>query len=173
MKSSDLRVRRLTASDAPGYRALRLRALHDHPEAFTSSHEEEARKPLATSEQRLSDTTSASFWGAFVDGLLVGSVGLEREQRLKARHKALVIGMYVAPEYARRGIGRALLEHLLAQARASDLALLVLTVTQGNEGAQRLYLDTGFVSYGIEPGAIKVENRLFDKNHMFLQLTAS
>ena len=58
-----------------------------------------------------------------------------------------------------------------ADARASDLELLVLTVTHGNDGAEKLYLDMGFQSFGIEPGAIKVENRLYDKNHMYLLLT--
>lgn len=172
-------VRRLSVSDAPAYRALRLRAFHDHPEAFTSSYEEEARKPLAYSEQRLGAASSAWFWGAFVPeprsaaGLLVGCVGLDREQRIKNRHKAVVIGMYVAPEQARRGLGRALLDTLLAEARATDLELLVLTVTRGNQGAEQLYLAAGFASFGIEPGAIKVGQQRFDKNHMFLQLRAA
>lgn len=172
-------VRRLTVGDAPAYRALRLRAFHDHPEAFTSSYEEEARKPLSYSEQRLGVTSPAWYWGAFVPdphsavGLLVGSVGLEREQRLKNRHKAGVIGMYVTPEEARRGVGRALLDMLLAAARSTDLELLVLTVTRGNQGAEQLYLDAGFASYGMEPGAIKLGQQRFDKNHMFLPLVSS
>ena len=179
LTAPDVLVRRLTPSDAPAYRALRLRAFHDHPEAFTSSYEEEAGKPLAYTEQRLGTTSSAWYWGAFVPDprsaawLLVGSVGLDREQRLKNYHKAVVIGMYVAPEQARRGLGRALLETLLAEARSTDLELLVLTVTHGNRGAEQLYLDAGFASFGIEPGAIKVGTQRFDKNHMFLQLLRS
>jgi ribosomal protein S18 acetylase RimI-like enzyme len=167
-----MQIRRLLSSDAAEYRALRLRALHDHPAAFTSSYEEEVLKPLASSEQRLGDTSPVRFWGAFVDSKLVGTIGLDREQRLKVQHKAFVIGMYVATEQAQRGIAHALLNTLLADARASHLELLVLTVTSGNQGAERLYLDAGFVSWGIEPGAIKVENQRFSKNHMFLQLAA-
>ncbi len=166
-----LEVRRLQSSDAVAYRALRLRAFREHPEAFTSSYEEEVLKPVAYSEQRLAGTSAARFWGAFVDGVLVGTVGLDREQRIKNRHKAVVIGMYVAPEVARRGAGRALLEALMADARASDLEVLVLTVTRGNAGAEKLYVDAGFKSFGIEPRAIKVQNQHFDKNHMFLALT--
>lgn len=179
LTAPDVLVRRLTPSDASAYRALRLRAFHDHPEAFTSSYEEEAGKPLAYTEQRLDTTSSAWYWGAFVPDprsvarLLVGSVGLDREQRTKNRHKAVVIGMYVAPEQARRGLGRALLDTLLDEARTTDLELLVLTVTRGNRGAEQLYLDAGFASYGIEPGAIKLGKRHFDKNHMFLQLVSS
>ncbi len=167
---SGLQVRRLVVSDAPAYRAMRLRAFHDHPEAFTSSYEEELPKPLADAERRLGEDSSGRFWGAFVDGVLAGMVGLDREQRLKNRHKAVVIGMYVAPEFARHGLARHLLAALLADARASDLELLVLTVTRGNQGAERLYLDAGFASFGVEPGAIKVQNRLYDKTHMYLVL---
>ena len=54
--ATDPRVRRLTPSDAPAYQALRLRAFHDHPEAFTSSYEEEVSKPLAYAQQRRATT---------------------------------------------------------------------------------------------------------------------
>lgn len=178
LKPSEVLIRRLTLSDAPAYRALRLRAFHDHPEAFTSSYEEEAGKPLSHAQERLALDSPAWFWGAFVlDPLLparrlVGSVGFEQGQRLKTRHKAVVLGMFVAPEQARRGLGRALLDALLTEARASTLELLVLTVTCGNHGAEQLYLDAGFASYGIEPGAIKIAHQRFDKNHMFLRLRA-
>ena len=176
LKCSELLVRRLTLGDALDYHALRLRAFRDHPQAFTSSHEEEVCKPLSQAQERLAPNSPAKFWGAFVldpllpGGRLVGSVGLDREQRLKTRHKAVVLGMFVAAEQARRGLGRRLLDALLAEAHASDLELLVLTVTCGNQAAERLYLEAGFTSYGIEPGAIKIVHRRFDKNHMFLQL---
>ena len=169
-------IRPLTVSDAASYRTLRLRAMREHPEAFTSSYEEEQLKPVHYTAQRLGSDSPACYWGAFVadaeggEDTIVGCVGLEREQRLKSRHKATVIGMYVAPEYARRGVARDLLEALLAHARSTDLSLLVLTVTQGNAAAETLYLDTGFQSYGVEPNAIKVGAQYFAKNQMFMSL---
>ena len=166
-------IRRLTPADVAPYRALRLRALRDHADAFTSSYEEESLRPESAAAQRLADTSSTRFWGAFVDGVMAGTVGLDFEQRLKARHKAMVIGMFVAPEFTRRGIARALIENLVRDARASQIELLILTVTDGNHGAQQLYLDTGFVSFGIEPRAIRVQNRYFAKNHMYLNLQPS
>ena len=170
MKSSEAQIRRLTSSDAAAYRALRLRGFHDHPEAFTSSFEEESLKPLASSAQRLEEDSSCRFWGAFVDDTLVGLVGLERDWRRKVRHKGLIIGMFVAPEFARRGIARALLNTLLKHARESALEMLVLTVTRGNVAAESLYLDAGFRSWGMEPGAIRVRDQGLDKNHLFLHL---
>ena len=170
MKSSEVLIRRLTSSDAEAYRSLRLRAFREHPEAFTSSHAEEAMKPLSSAQQRLSDSSTCRVWGAFVENRLVGMVGLEREQRQKVRHKGLIIGMYVAPEFARHGIARTLLNTLLEYARENDLELLVLTVTCGNEAAERLYHETGFKSWGVEPGAIKLHDQRFDKDHLFLHL---
>lgn len=161
-------VRRLTPADAAAYRALRLRALREHPEAFTSSYEEESERPQAQSEERLRH--GAAFWGAFAAGQLVGMVGLDREQRVKNRHKATVVAMYVAPEFARRGAGRALMRALLAHARESGLELLVLTVTHGNDGPRALYEGMGFTSFGIEPHAIKIGARAYAKNHMALAL---
>jgi ribosomal protein S18 acetylase RimI-like enzyme len=163
-------IRRLTPADAPEYRALRLRAFKDHPEAFTSSYEEAVLKPVASSEKRLASDSPGIFWGAFEAGVMAGMVGLDHEQRLKNRHKAVVIGMYVAPEFAGKGLGQQLLTALLDHARASQLELLVLTVTQGNDSAERLYVKAGFQSFGIEPRAIKVHNQYFAKNHMFLHL---
>jgi hypothetical protein len=39
-------IRQLTDADALAYHELRLRGLREHPEAFTSSFEDESRKPL-------------------------------------------------------------------------------------------------------------------------------
>ena len=147
--------------------------MREHPEAFTSSFEEESLKPVTNSEQRLSEASTCRFWGAFVDKTLVGMVGLERDSRLKVRHKGLIIGMFVATEFARRGIARTLLKTLLEHAREIGLELLLLTVTRGNVAAEKLYLDLGFRSWGMEPGAIRVQGQRFDKNHLFLQLEPS
>lgn len=162
-------VRRLTPGDAEAYRALRLRALREHPDAFTSSYEEDAQHPLQVSLTRLASPLYA-FWGAFQGSELYGMVGLEREQRTKNRHKGTVIAMYVAPEVGGQGVGRALLDALLAHARGAGIASLVLTVTAGNAHAQRLYEAAGFRSFGIEPDAIRVGGTSHAKNHMHLQL---
>jgi ribosomal protein S18 acetylase RimI-like enzyme len=163
-------VRRLAAADAAAWQSLRLRGLREHPLAFTSSWEEDREQPLAQAEQRLGASPARRFWGAFGADQLVGIVGLEREQRSKNRHKATVVGLYVAPECARRGIGRALMSALLDDARASGIALLVLTVTRSNDNAALLYEGLGFKTFGVEPGAIRVDGQAWDKQHMYLQL---
>lgn len=167
-----MEVRRLTPNDASEFRCLRLRALKEHPQAFTSSWEEEREAPIEAVQGRLA-RDEVQFWGAFDEGALCGMVGLERESRASNRHKATVLAMYVAPEQAGRGVGRALLDALISDAKASGLELLVLTVTEGNKSAAKLYKRCGFRSFGIEPRAIKVDGRAWSKNHMYLELTPS
>jgi ribosomal protein S18 acetylase RimI-like enzyme len=165
-------IRRLGPDDAPAYRTLRLRALWEFPEAFTSSAEEDEKQPMEVWEIRLAGEHS-TFWGAFEGGQLCGMVGLERERRSKNRHKANVVGMYVSQEYFGTGMGRALMDALVGAARDEGLSLLVLTVTEGNTVAVNFYQGCGFRSFGIEPKAIKLEGRYHGKNHMYLELNPS
>jgi RimJ/RimL family protein N-acetyltransferase len=165
-------IRRLGPDDAHDYRALRIRALWEFPEAFTSSFEEDEKQPIETWEVRLGGENMI-FWGAFEGDTLCGMVGLERERRAKNRHKGTVIGMYVSQEYFGTGMGKALIDALLDGARELGLELLVLTVTEGNTVATNFYEAAGFRSFGIEPRAIKVDGRPYAKNHMYLELTPS
>lgn len=160
-------VRMLGAADATLYRSLRLRALREHPDAFTSSYAEDREQPVEGAAQRLA---AHPFWGAYRHAELYGFVGLERELRSKNRHKATVMGMYVAPEAAGQGVARALLAALVAHARANGVESLVLTVTDGNDRARRLYEAAGFRSFGVEPDAIRVAGQPYAKNHMHLDL---
>lgn len=166
-------LRRLEPSDALAYRVLRLRGLQDHPEAFTSSFEEENQRPLADAEKRLSSDSRACMWGAFEGEQLVGVFGFERESRLKNLHKATLVGMFVAPEFTGRGVGRALVKAVMQGAREAGIGLLVLTVTHGNERARALYARAGFQTLGIEPDAIRVAGASFGKEHMFFQIVPS
>jgi ribosomal protein S18 acetylase RimI-like enzyme len=165
-----MHLRRLEPADASAYRALRLRGLKAHPDAFTSSFEEENECAPGDTGRRLAADSPVAMWGAFEGEELVGVFGFSRESRFKNRHKATLIGMYVAPEHAGCGIGRALVDAVLTDARRSGIELAVLTVTAGNERARALYARAGFQSIGIEPDAIRVAGASFGKEHLFLQL---
>ncbi|HWS04599.1 MAG TPA: GNAT family N-acetyltransferase [Burkholderiaceae bacterium] len=168
------RVRRLLSADAAVYQALRLRALREHPQAFTSSVEDEQDRPPAWAQARLREDPLRPhdlFLGAFLDEVLVGVVGLQGRYRAKERHNATVVGMYVAPEAAGRGLGQALMHELLARAQALPaLAQLDLTVTEGNDAAQSLYARCGFAVFGVQPNAIRLDGRELAKVHMGLRL---
>jgi ribosomal protein S18 acetylase RimI-like enzyme len=159
-------IRPLRQRDLPLYRPLRLEALLRHPEAFGSSFEEEQGSDLS---HLIGDPPNVT-WGGFVDGVMVGTAGLVVSPRLKQRHKGHVVGVYVAPPWRRTGLARALLDHLVADARKSGLILLTLSVTVGNTAARRLYLHAGFNVYGVEPLSLRVGPDLLDEDLMALRL---
>ncbi len=79
--------------------------------------------------------------------------------------------MYVADEQRHRGLGDQLVQAALAEARRHPfLRLVQLTVTAGNDPALKLYQRCGFVLYGLEPMAIRVDDEYLDKIHMWLEL---
>jgi ribosomal protein S18 acetylase RimI-like enzyme len=163
-------LRALDPADVGRYHALRQRGLTEHPEAFTSSAEEEARiapdklrARLLRDEGRPHDVVLGAFDGAE----LVGLCGMSVDPRAKTRHRGRVFGMYVPRERAGHGIGARLVDGIVVHAqRCGALDSLVLTVTASNAGARRLYERHGFVAFGCEPGAVRVEGIAYDKVHM-------
>ena len=95
-------VRRLSASDAVSYRALRLDGLRANPEAFGASWEEEAVQPLAWFADRL-DRNVIFGGGPTGTSDLKGVVGFYVLGSAKQRHKGVLWGMFVQPEA--RGTG--------------------------------------------------------------------
>jgi ribosomal protein S18 acetylase RimI-like enzyme len=167
-------IRPLGPADAAAFQALRLRGLRESPEAFGSTYEEEAGVPLDEVAARLARGAEGEdlVVGAFDDDCqLVGVAGLRRDSHRKARHRAHVWGMYVAPEARGRGRGRALLEFLVAHARTmAGVERLTLSVVPENQAARSLYLGLGFVTYGLEPQAYCLEGEYWDSEHMALVL---
>lgn len=170
----DVRVRRLSADDAPTYRSLMLVAYAQHPDAFTSTVAERAAQPLAWWQARLAAGADANdvVFGAFVDDELVGAAGLSFETRDKTRHKATLFGMYVPAGFRGRGVGRRLAEAVLDHAGARGTRVVQLTVTDGNDGARKLYERCGFVAFGVEPMAMALGPVWHAKVHMWCDVAA-
>ncbi|MDR6925078.1 GNAT family N-acetyltransferase [Pseudomonas sp. BE134] len=163
-------IERLDASHALAYRELMLEAYDLHPHAFTSSVRERAAMPLSWWEKRLTSQLDVVF-GAFEGGKLAGIVGLAFEPREKARHKAILFGMYVSATVRQRGVGHELVQTALAEARNHPgLKIIQLTVTAGNEAAFSLYQRCGFIQFGLEPLAVRVGEDYFDKIHMWREI---
>ncbi|MFM0499838.1 GNAT family N-acetyltransferase [Paraburkholderia caffeinilytica] len=165
-------VRQLGPADRDAYFQLRLRGLKAHPESFGQSYEEAVAKGAAGHEAMLQGARAAE--GDFLLGAyesahtpLIGVVGLLRSRSDKERHKASVIGMYVAPEAAGRGVGRALLNELLARAaQIQGLRQIQLMVGSRNEPARKLYESLGFRKYGCEVDALNVGGVFHDADLM-------
>ncbi|MFZ5817629.1 MAG: GNAT family N-acetyltransferase [Bacillota bacterium] len=168
---SRVEIRRLEPGDWEGYRSLRLEALHLAPEAFLADLEDEVTRPPEHWRSGLAPDPDRLVLGAFLEGRLVGMGGLRREKPKKIRHKAGIWGVYVSPVARGLGLGRRLMERLIAEAREMEgLLQVTLTVAGPNQTARDLYLSLGFRVYGTEPRAVREGDRFLDDDLMVLFL---
>ena len=125
----------MTAEDGAAYRALRLRAVQDHPEMFGASYAQVAAVSAAELAAHLGEAAASEddwCWGAYAPEL-IGTTRLRRYPEARLRHKASLSRVYVTPEMRGRGIARALMELALARARAMPgLEKVTLSVVADN-----------------------------------------
>ncbi|HUG36213.1 MAG TPA: GNAT family N-acetyltransferase, partial [Candidatus Limnocylindrales bacterium] len=132
--------------DAGGrVRAIRLRALTDAPDAFRVAFAEDEARPLVEWRTRLESPDNATFIASERNqdvGLAVGS----RHQGQDGA--AGIFAMWVAPEARDRGIGGALVDAVVAWARAGGYRRVLLDVADRNVQATRLFAKKGFAPTG-------------------------
>jgi RimJ/RimL family protein N-acetyltransferase len=162
-----LKVRRLDANDIAAFRELRLEGLRNHPEAFSSSWEDETAKPTSWWAERLE--TNTVFGGWVNDSPLVGVAGFRVQDRLRLRHKGVLWGMYVRSEARGTGLAAALVQRVVEHAKP-QVEEICLTVVASNAAAFRLYSAIGFREYGLERRALKVGSQYYDEVLMALSL---
>ena len=169
---AELTIRTLGEADLAAYKALRDHALAHHEEAFTSDALTEASRTVQSYRSRLGDLVDGGFTlGAWRGDRLVGAITCERDPRSKVRHIGHIVGTMVASDQQAQGVGRALLNALVARASADDeLHQLTLSVTASNSAAVRLYESAGFARYGSLARALRVGGRFLDKHLMQLNL---
>lgn len=167
-----MNVRRIETSEAELFHSFRLRGLRECPAAFGSTYEQEAAMPAEAVRGRFPCADENFVLGAFDDGgRLVGVAGFYRMEAVKARHKGVVWGMYVAPEARGRGVGGALLAELIERCRGlAGLEQLTLDVVVPNDAARSLYLRSGFRVLALEEEAMKHEGVYYSVEHMALRL---
>ena len=162
-------IRPLVPSDAAQFRTLRLEALARHPDAFGASLEEEAAGDEAAFAARIAAIAMpGAIFGAFIGETLVGTAGFFVQHGVKMRHRGRVWGVYVMPAERRGGIGRTLMEHVLAHAHL-HVVQLELSVGTRNQAARTLYEHLGFAIYGVERDAIRAGGRSHDLELMAIR----
>lgn len=87
---------------------------------------------------------------ARVDGETLGTVRLDLVTTANQPHRAAVAKLLVHPQARRRGLGRALMLGVEAEARACGRSLLTLDCRAGGE-AERLYASVEYRSIGVIP----------------------
>lgn len=66
--------------------------------------------------------------------------------------EAHVLNLCVDPPLQGQGIGRYLMQHLIALAQAAYCTVVLLEVRRSNAGARRLYESLGFTTLGVRKG---------------------
>ena len=139
----DLVVRPTTADDADAYRALRLEALADSPDAYGTTLAEALAYDLArwvTMAER--GATVLAWRGGRPVGMATGGTN---DAYPGTRW---LYGMYVAPDERGRGVGEALVGAIAERARALGAPALYLQVTGVMGRARAFYARLGFEPTG-------------------------
>ena len=89
-------------------------------------------------------------FGAYLDGVLVGTVQLGLDVPPNQPHRGDVKKLLVHRRARGRRLGRALMEALEAEARRRSLTLL--TLDTASEAAERVYEGLGYTRAGVIPG---------------------
>lgn len=145
------RLRTIGPSDWKHFRAVRLRALADSPDAFGILLDDASAQAPDVWRARAAGPGPVVL--AFTDDRPVAMGGLHLPGDAD---DAFVWGMWVDPTSRGQGLGARILEQLLAGADREGRPV-VLHVTQGNDRARRLYLGHGFEATGevqpLRPGS--------------------
>lgn len=164
-------VRRLEHADAAALVDIRKEMLVDAPWAFASSPEDDRGSILEHVQDALQAPSDSVRMGGFDgNGRLIATTGLVREPKLKRRHIALIVGVYVRPEARGSGAGRAIMLATIAEARSWGVGIVQLAVSERAASAQRLYRSLGFVVWGTEQRALKIGDDYVREWHMALDL---
>ncbi|WP_433752096.1 N-acetyltransferase family protein [Paenibacillus amylolyticus] len=161
-------IRNIHRDEADVYWPFRLEALKTHPEAFGASFELSIQIPMNEVQERIHNEPDDYILGAYTtEGALAGMMGFKREYGLKLRHKGMIWGVYVTPQYRGNGLASRLLQEVLDRGRHLEgIKQINLSVVTTNESARRLYERYGFEVYGIERNALEVNGQGYDEAHM-------
>lgn len=164
-----MEIRPLQESDAEAWRTIRLRMLKDHPEAFGEDADDFAARSDEELRQRIRD---GNVIGAWVDGVLAGTVGWFCGRGRKRAHIAEIWGMYVTPAARRGGAARKLLRAAFEASEKAGVCVWELGVEEHNQSAIALYESEGFVRWGLEPEAYRFDGRSVNIVHMSRTISA-
>jgi len=98
---------------------------------------------------------------AEVSGCIVGNIDFHSARRRRLAHTG-EFGISVQPDWRNRGVGTALLEHLIEWARGvREVEKISLKVRADNRRAIALYTKQGFVQCGVARDAMKLPDGIY------------
>lgn len=153
----------ISPQNALVFKAARLRALQDVPAAFGSTYARESQltDDEWTNRARQWDGERSILYLAMEGSIMCGIAGTHLDRGDATR--AHLISMWTAPEYRRRGVGRLLVDEIIAWGSRRGAQTLYLMVTAHNHPARRFYERLGFTltgrtePYPNDPALIELE----------------
>jgi ribosomal protein S18 acetylase RimI-like enzyme len=148
VNGSKISLERITPQKAMIFKEVRLRALLDSPTAFSSTFATESTLTDDDWVARVAQWSSgtSTTYLALDGGRACGIASGMLDQTDPSR--AHLLSMWVAPTHRRMGIGRSLVEAVLAWARAKNVQTMQLLVTSNNDTAIQFYQRLGFTLTG-------------------------
>lgn len=168
MVVSDTILKEITSKELSIYKSFFKAGLEEDEEHFRIAPEDDAEAAFPTEARKDSFTL-----GVFVDGQLAGTVSFMRDgvNRVKLRHKGTLFRMFVSKKYRGLGIGKKLMEAVIARVHAeTDIEQINLTVVARNHTAKQLYEKYGFKVFSVEEHAIKWKGKYFTEEQLVLRL---
>lgn len=167
MERQDIRLRLARAEDAAP-----IAAIYNHEVLHTTATFD--TEPTTVEQQRLWLSRHAPARHPVVvaeqDDDLLGWAALSRWSDRCAYARAAETSVYVHREQRGRGVGRALLEELIARARRAELGVLLARVCSEGAASLRLHRACGFSSIGTMRRVGEKFGRLLDVILLELQL---
>ena len=150
---TDVRFEQAKASDLQ--RLVELLGILFESEAEFSADAEKQRVAL---QAILADTGKGKIYVAREGRQVVAMASLLYTISTAEGGKAAIFeDLVVAPEHRKRGIGEALLKHVVNEARAEGVLRITLLTDMQNERAQAMYRRVGFVGSPMKPMRLKIK----------------
>jgi ribosomal protein S18 acetylase RimI-like enzyme len=138
-------IRVVQADEWERARDLRLRALADAPQAFGRSLAEENDLSESDWRERVTPSDERAWFVETADDQFIGMATGFFDERSET---AYLFGMWVEPECRRSGIGKRLVERVIAWGRERGAARIELEVNEATRPAVALYEACGFAPTG-------------------------
>jgi len=161
------KITKLPPSRWQDYKNLRIEAVIDSPQSFTSTVDETHAEPDTAWQSKIKNM----FFAVTDDGQLAGMAGCVCDEKEKLAHIGHVVSVYVHPEYRRQGIGRQLLMAIIEYSQGNpSIKKLELGVITTETAAYALYTSVGFKKVGELSMASWANNRFYDEYLMEMVL---
>jgi ribosomal protein S18 acetylase RimI-like enzyme len=161
----EIQIRKADFKDFKTVKQLMLLALNTDPKAFSvESHEYESN--------------SESWWHSYIDSYLymddsihlaykgedlVGMIGIIYDKKIRKKHIATIVWLYVKPEFRGIGVSKNLLSSALKEiSNNSKITKISLMVNKPQVYAIKLYKKSGFKLAGTLKNELKIGEEYID-----------